>query len=92
MTRGVSIRVALIAVSAPVFTAAVSWVFVLLDRLGLIKTHDLFYSALRMGATMTVVSLAYTVIYYRRQLRTGSWRPYPGIITILRERWARRRR
>lgn len=75
MTRGVSIRVALIAVSAPVFTAAVYWVFLLLDRLGLIKTHDLFYSALRIGATMTVVSLAYAVIYYGRQWRRASKKP-----------------
>ena len=92
MARGVSISVALIAVSAPVFTATVYWVFLLLDRLGLIKTHDLFHSALLIGAAMTVPSLANAVIYYRRQLRRGSRRPYPGMITILRERWATRRR
>ncbi len=75
MAIGGFIKVALIAVSAPVFTAAIYGVFFLLTRLGLIKTHDLFYSALRIGSTMTVVSLGYAVIYYRRQRRRPSKKP-----------------
>ena len=75
MTAGGIIKLALIAASGSASTAAIAGVMLLMDRLGLIKTHDLFRYALQIGSTMTVVSLAYALIYYRRQSRRAPKKP-----------------